>query len=177
MDEKAKIEQLERISFAFEVNLTLDEIEWTRILGPHGLGYTLLQQMVVIGGDFFQIGEPEYTHTTRADVLCFDIAGASCQIRLEYEQPFTANLLSAVRQEVDAVNRTLRRERVNYRFVVARDECTGPGCTYRLMLVPTSWLTRAAEVFNVVAGMSLEDYELQPPYQRPDLGADFWEAR
>lgn len=177
MDDQAKIEQLQRNSFAFDVNLTLDEIEWTRILGPHGLGNTLLHQMVALGGGFFQIAHPQHGRTGTADVFCFDLQGSECQFRLDYEQPFTATLQSAVHQVVDAVNRSLRRAQISYRYMVARDSCTGAGCTYRLMLVPTSWLARVDDALNIIAGVALEDYELQPPYQRPDLRAEFWEAR
>lgn len=177
MDKSEKIEVLKQSSFAFEVGLTLDEIEWTRILGPAGLGNQLLEQMVELGRDFFEISDPEHVQNGRGDILSFRIEGARCELRLDYEQPFTANLQSALRQVLDGVNRGLRRQSVSFRFVCVRDTCTGAGCTYRLMLLPTAWIRDLAEDLNIVAGLRLEDYELQPPFGRPDIGGDYLEAR
>lgn len=177
MDTTEKIEVLQQNSFAFEVSLTLDEIEWTRILGPTGLGNTLLSQMVELGRDFFELSDPDYVQNGRGDILSFRIGGTFCELRLDYEQPFTANLQSAVREVLDGVNRALRHQSVPFRFVCVRDSCTGAGCSYRLMLLPTAWIRDVSDSLNIVAGLRLEDYELQPPFRRPELGGGFLEAR
>ncbi len=176
MDKQAKIELLQQNSFAFEVDLTLDEIEWTRILGPNGLGNRLLHQMRELGADLFHLGNLEHASNGTGEVFSFDAGDGHYEFRLDYEQSFTANLQSAVRQVLDGVNRALRRQTVPYRFVCVRETCTGAGCTYRLMLLPTAWLRELEDELNIVAGVRLEDYEM-PPFGRPTAGGDFLEAR
>lgn len=175
MDDREKIEQLRQQSFAFDVNVTLDEIEWTRILGPDGLGRKLLHQMAEIGAGFFRFDQLEHVRNGRAETFGFAVDEVHSQVRLAYEQPLTASLLTAAHRLLDRVNCALRRGQIAYRYILARDAATGAGCTYRLMLVPTTWLREACEVLNVVAGTSLEDYELQTPYPPPESGGDFWE--
>jgi hypothetical protein len=181
VDKHAKIELLKDNSFAFDVNLTLDEIEWTRVLGPNGLGNELLHKMVEMGSDLFDLGGADHMHNGDAEVFCFTLDGRDYQLRLAYEQPFIANLQTAVRQILDGINGALRRQAVGFRFICVRDSCTGAGCTYRLMVLPTPWLRELEDELNIVSGLSLEDYEAQrsfhtPPH-RPDFGGGPLEAR
>lgn len=177
VDQQAKIELLKQNSVAVDVDLTLDELEWTRILGQHGMGHQLLQYMCQLGSDLFDIGNLDLLVNGTGEVFSFEIDGCHYELRLDYEQPFTASLQTAVRQVLDGVNRALRRQTLPYRFVCVRDICTGAGCTYRLMLMPTSWLLEVEDAFNIVAGLRLEDYEVQPPFGRPQAGSGFLEAR
>lgn len=177
LDKQAKIERLKQNSFAFDVDFTLDEMEWTRILGSNGLGNQLLQQMCQLGADLFDVDNLDHLTNGTGEVFSFEIEGSHYELRLDYQQPFTASLQSGVRQVLDAVNRALRRQTVSYRFICVRDTCTGAGCTYRLMLLPTAWLREVEDSLNIVAGVRLEDYEVQPPFGRPEAGSGFLEAR
>ncbi|QDG51586.1 hypothetical protein FIV42_12765 [Persicimonas caeni] len=178
MDTQAKIELLKQDSFAFDVDLTLNELDWTRVLGPNGLGRQLLQKMATLGAESFQFGEIDHVENGTCEIFSFEVEGSRFELRLDYEQPITATLQTAVRQVLDGVNRALRRQTVPYRFVCVRDTCTGAGCTYRLMQLPTQWLREMEDALNIVAGLSLEDYEMQPPYGgRPQAGGGFIDAR
>jgi hypothetical protein len=169
VDKHAKIELLRHNSFVFEADLTLDEMEWTRILGPSGLGDRLLREMVGMGADFFEVSDPDHQYNHNGEVLFLKLEGADHEFRLDYDQPFVASLQEAVRQVLDGVNAALRRQMVAFRYICVRDTCTGAGCTYRLMLMPTPWLRELEDKLNVVAGVSVEDYEAQRPFSPIDF--------
>ncbi|MFP4600928.1 MAG: hypothetical protein ACLFVJ_21940 [Persicimonas sp.] len=175
MDQDARIEQLKLNSFVFETDLTLDELEWSRIMGANGLGAWMLGQMVELGSHFIDIHNPQHSATADGEVYSFEIDGQRSQFRLKYTQTFTANLLGAVRAVLDGVNSGLRRSMTPVRFVCVKECCSGLGCSYRIMLLPTAWLDEFSDVLNIVAGVSPEDYETQPPFWRPESGEDFLE--
>jgi hypothetical protein len=168
VDKQAKIELLKKSAFAFDLDLTLDEIEWTRILGPNGLGDRLLHEMIATGADFFVLEVVDHQYNAAGEVLCFTVEGSEHQCRLDYDQPFVADLQTAVRQVLDGVNGALRRQTIPFRYICVRDSCTGAGCTYRLMVLPTPWLGELEAELNIVCGVSPEDYEVR----RSSLSAD-----
>jgi hypothetical protein len=177
VDIQAKLAQLKVNSFVFDVDLTLDEMEWSRILGPNGFGNWLLCQAISLGSDYVDIGSPEHLQNGDADVFSFEVEGRPAQFRLRYDRSFTANLLSGVREVLEGLNRELRRATVPVRFVCMREACTGNGCTYRVMLLPTAWLDEVASELNLVAGVALEDYEFVGPMGPPDVDDGFLELR
>lgn len=179
MDIQAKLEQLRLNSFDFEVDLTLEEMEWARVLGQNGMGHWLFLQTVELGSEFFDLGSPQRDENGDGERYRFQLEGHHAEFRLPYSQSFTANLLTGVRSVLDGVNGALRRATVPVRFVAIKESCAGLGCTYRVMLAPAAWLGQMSDAFNVVAGVSLDDYEFQPaPWRlQGDDAENFFDLR
>jgi hypothetical protein len=177
VDENSRIEESRLQSYGFEVPLTLDETEWTRILGAEGLGCQLLEAMADLAAPHVEFDALDHIQQSSAEVLEFEVAGQHAAVQLDYEQPLTSTLLSAVRHVLDGVNHALKRARIPCRFAVARETCTGHKCNYRLMLAPTAWLGELDAAMNLVAGVTPEDYEMPMYAPRASLAPDFWEAR
>src|SRR5699024_10817011 len=108
-----------------------------RILGPAGLGRRLLDAMVELGARHLRMDSPERAQQGSFETLEFRLEGRPITLRLDYEQPLTTTLLSAVRQLVDQVNHALRQDRAPCRFLLAREACAGPTSKYRLLFAPT----------------------------------------
>ena len=154
---------------AFDLNRTLEETEWTRILGAQGFGATLLEAMRELGelgAPPCQISAAHRVHQSGAEVFRLDVAGIHTQIRLNDEHPLQSTLASAASQVVDAVNQGLRRARATSQFVLMRDACAGHGASYRLVLVPTARLMMPGVLKNPVAGLSPELFEAAIPDPR-----------
>ncbi|MFW5968106.1 MAG: hypothetical protein ACOCV2_11340 [Persicimonas sp.] len=177
MDRQAKIAQLELNSFTFEVDLTLDELDWTRLLGPDGFGVELLDEITSLGAPYFDMGGPEHAHNGNGEVLSFTVDGQRHELRLDYDQPFLATLLGGVRDVLDSVNRALRRAALPLRYVCLRESCTGAGCTYRVVLIPPAWLDDLRKEYTLVTGLCPEDYETTLPARLFDTDEDLSELR
>ena len=151
------LEHIRDNSFPLEFDYTLGELEWQKLVGPTGLGRDLIQRMSELGGDVIQFGSVRRRRATDADVFEFDVAGEHVRVRLDYDVPFTANLLRGVRGLLDDVNKALRRASSPWRFICVRQQLSP--AKYRVALLHTRWLTSLDRNFNVIAGLTPEDYE------------------
>lgn len=159
MSEQAlSIDELREHSFELDVGYTLGEVEWQKMVGPTGLGRCMLDKMSQLGGKLFQIGPVTHRQTQDADLFEFNCEDEHVRIRLDYDVPYTTDLLSGVRTVLNGVNRSLRRAHTPWRFVVVRE---GPGSSkYRVALLPIDQLDAVGDELDVIAGVSPEDYEM-----------------
>jgi hypothetical protein len=158
MEERTiSIDELRENSFEIDVGYTLGELEWQKMVGPSGLGRDLLEKMSNLGETQFRIGPVEHRRTSDADVFEFQFEDEHVRIRLDYDVPYTKNLLSGIRTLLNGVNRSLRRAQNPWRYVVIREE-SGSG-KYRVALLPTDQLGEVSRHLRVVAGVSPEDFE------------------
>lgn len=158
MDEQTlSIDELRDDSFEIDVGYTLGELEWHKMVGPSGLGRKMLEQMSHLGEKRFRIGPVEHRRTQDADFFEFDCEDEHVRIRLDYDVPHTMNLLNGIRTLLDGVNRSLRRARTPWRYVVLRGGA-GSG-KYRVALLNVSQLDAASDNLRIVAGVSPEDFE------------------
>ncbi|MGM0556955.1 MAG: hypothetical protein ACQEVA_11300 [Myxococcota bacterium] len=155
--EEISIEELRENSFEIDVGYTLGELEWQKMVGPSGLGRHLLEKMSNLGESRFRIGPVEHRSTSDADLLEFAFEDEQVRIRLDYDVPYTKNLLSGIRTLLNTVNRSLRRAHTPWRYVVIREESSSG--KYRVALLPTDQLGVVSKHMRVVAGVSPEDFE------------------
>ncbi len=158
MDEQTiSIDELHENSLEIDLGYTLGELEWQKMIGPTGLGRVLLEKMSNLGESRFRIGPVAHRRTQDADLFELDFEDEHVRIRLDYDVPHTTNLLTGIRTLLNGVNRSLRRARSPWRYVVIRER-DGSG-KYRVALLPIDRLEAVDEHVRVVAGMSPEDYE------------------
>lgn len=143
----------------FKCARTLDETEWSGILGKTGLGWKLLNWMQQTAAGLFEFGPVYATQEGPDEVLCFEVEGVQSRIELSNNQALTATLLGATRQVINEVNRALKRAQLRFRFTLERLTCAGHQSRYRLILAPRAWLTELGRSMHLVAGISPEDYE------------------
>lgn len=161
MDEQTfSTDELRENSFELDLGYTLGELEWQKIVGPTGMGRQILEKMMHLGADQFRTGTVEHRRTQDADVFEVDFEDEHVRIRLDYDVPYTASLLTGIRMLLDGVNRSLRRARSPLRYVVVRDEA-GMG-KYRVVLLPLSQVRDVGEQFRVIAGLNPDDFETAP---------------
>lgn len=147
----------------FDFSWTLEEIEWTRILGPSGFAQALLSAMVELAPPRYALGQLSREQQSSADVFTLQVAGMHTQIRLDYEQPLYATLASATRRVLDPVNQALRRARADRRFVLLREPSSAAASSYRLVMAPTSWLVGLSAQTNSIVGLTPESFEVALP--------------
>ena len=155
--EDMSVEHLHDNSFPLELEYTLGELEWQKLVGPSGLGRELLQGMSDLGGDVIQFSSVRHRRSTEADVFEFSVAGEHVRVHLDYDVPYTASLLRGVRALLDDVNRALRRASSPWRYVCVRRQAS-PG-SYRIALLHSRFLDGLDRDFQVIAGLTPEDYE------------------
>lgn len=156
-EQTLSIDEVRENSFEIDVDYTLGELEWQKMVGPRGLGRKLLELMSHLGESRFRIGPVEHRRTDDADLFQVSLEDEQVRIRLDYDVPYTTNLLSGVRTLLNSVNRSLRRANNPWRYVVIREQSAAG--KYRIALLPTRWLSAASNDLQVVAGVSPEDYE------------------
>lgn len=144
---------------AFELPRTLDETEWSKILGESGMGWKLLKWMQALAAPHFELGLVYPTGQGVDEVLAFEVNGAAFRIELGYDLGLIATLSSAVRQVIAGVNQALKRAHLDFRFVLERQTSTGNRSCYRLILAPHALLPELGAKLNLVAGITPEDYE------------------
>lgn len=147
-------------SRVFEMPATLQELEWTRVLGAQGLGWQWVYTMAELAAPHFVLQPGVRAKQCDAELVEFYLEGVDHQVRFAYEQPLATTLLSALGRLVDAVNQAARRQHVGWRFVVTQEPSTGRCCVYRLNLLTHDELVHHGAPGRVVLGISLEDYEL-----------------
>lgn len=160
MSQKNPHTDAELASREFEVPATLQELEWTRVLGPRGLGWQLVYAMAELAAPHFVLQPGVRARQCDAEVVEYCLEGVPHQVRFGYEQPLATTLHSVLEQLVDAVNQAARRQHVGWRFVVTQEPSTGRGSIYSLRLVTHDWLIRPGAPERVVLGVSLQDFEL-----------------
>lgn len=168
MDHQMSLEDLKENSFALDVDYTVNELEWSKLVGANGLGMQLLQRMAHIGASVFQIDQIRHVENGDCEKLVFCVEDTPVTVRFNYDVPVTTTLLKGLRTLFQGVNGALRRHGVTWRFLLIRERSRKRGCEYRVMLVPTDWLMEVANDLRIVAGVSPEDYEFQPvtPHSR-----------
>lgn|GEM_PF-6115567 len=143
----------------FELPRTLDETEWSKILGASGMGCKLLHWMQALAAPYFELGVIYSTRKGADERLSFEVNGDPFSIELDYDLELTATLSSAVRQVITGVNQALKRAQLDFRFILERQTSTGNRSCYRLILAPHALLAELGRRLNLVAGITPEDYE------------------
>jgi len=144
---------------SFELPVTLEELEWSGILGKTGLGWKLITWKQSLAAPYFELDPLYVAQKGRDQEISFEVEGVEHQIVLEFSNGLTATLLSAVREVINGANHALKCAQVGCRFVLERELCAGSRSYYRLILAPQQWLAELGRSLNLVAGISPEDYE------------------
>src|SRR5690554_8120972 len=109
----------------FELARTLDESEWSGILGKTGLGWKLLNWMQALAAPYFELGLIYSTRQGTDEIFSFEVNGDPYTIELDYDPGLIATLSSAVCAVIDGVNLALKRAQLDFRFTLDRQTSTG----------------------------------------------------
>ena len=106
----------------FELARTLDESEWSGILGKTGLGWKLLNWMQALAAPYFELGLIYSTRQGTDEIFSFEVNGDPYTIELDYDPGLIATLSSAVCAVIDGVNLALKRAQLDFRFTLERQD-------------------------------------------------------
>lgn len=155
-----QVEDRKQCRLRFDDHYTVGELEWNRIVGPSGLAVRLVEAMAGLSTGVFNFESGERIPDSRAERLEVIVEGTSHTIRFEYDGSYTSTALEGVRHLFGEVNGALRREGLDYRYVLERAPSAGASAGYRLLLARRSALTEESRGREIVAGLEIRDYEL-----------------